>query len=102
MIPGLVRNWLRTSKTILPAARPTALIARPLNRKTTDAPMITPISTFGPTISNLGVLLAWYFTSALVIVSVYEPNRALAASTAVAIAMPFVMALVVLPTASSW
>jgi hypothetical protein len=31
----------------------------------------------------------------------YEPNRAVAARTAVAIAMPLVMALVVLPTASS-
>ena len=31
-----------------------------------------------------------------------EPNSAVAASTAVAIAMPLVMALVVLPTASSW
>ena len=33
--------------------------------------------------------------------SVYEPNSAVAASTAVAIAMPLVIALVVLPTASS-
>ncbi len=32
--------------------------------------------------------------------SVYEPNSAVAASTAVAIAMPLVIALVVLPTAS--
>jgi hypothetical protein len=32
---------------------------------------------------------------------VYEPNSAVAASTAVAMAMPLVMALVVLPTASS-
>ena len=31
----------------------------------------------------------------------YEPNSAVAASTAVAIAMPLVIALVVLPTASS-
>ena len=31
-----------------------------------------------------------------------EPNSAVAASTAVAIAMPLVMALVVLPIASSW
>ncbi len=33
--------------------------------------------------------------------SEYDPNSAVAASTAVAIAMPLVMALVVLPTASS-
>ena len=35
------------------------------------------------------------------IASGYEPNSAVAASTAVAIAMPLVIALVVLPTASS-
>lgn len=34
------------------------------------------------------------------IASLYEPNSAAAASTAVAMAMPLVMALVVLPTAS--
>ncbi len=39
MIPGISRNWRRTSKTIAPAARVTALIARPENRKTTAAPM---------------------------------------------------------------
>ncbi len=33
--------------------------------------------------------------------SLYEPNSAVAASTAVAIAMPLVMAFVVFPTASS-
>ncbi len=38
--------------------------------------------------------------SASLTVSVNDPNRAVAASTAVAIAMPLVMALVVLPTAS--
>ena len=35
MIPGISRNWRRTSKTTAPAARPTALIARPENRNTT-------------------------------------------------------------------
>jgi len=39
--------------------------------------------------------------SAPAMASEYEPNRAVAANTAVAIAMPLVMALVVLPTASS-
>src|SRR5690606_20684302 len=38
--------------------------------------------------------------SAVDTASAYDPNRAVAASTAVAIAMPLVMALVVLPTAS--
>ena len=38
---------------------------------------------------------------AVLIASRYEPNSAVAASTAVAIAMPLVIALVVLPTASS-
>ncbi len=38
--------------------------------------------------------------SASLTVSVKDPNKAVAASTAVAIAMPLVMALVVLPTAS--
>lgn len=37
---------------------------------------------------------------AVVTASRYEPNSAVAASTAVAIAMPLVMAFVVLPTAS--
>ena len=47
MIPGFSRNWRRTSKTIAPAARATALIARPENRNTTEAPMITPTSVSG-------------------------------------------------------
>ena len=38
MIPGCSRNWRRTSKTMAPAARVTALIARPEKRKTTAAP----------------------------------------------------------------
>ena len=47
MIPGFSRNWRRTSNTIAPAARVTALIARPENMNTTAAPMITPTSVFG-------------------------------------------------------
>ena len=49
MIPGLVRNCSRTSKTTRPAARETALIASPLNRNTTAAPMIRPTRAFGVT-----------------------------------------------------
>ena len=47
MIPGFSRNWRRTSNTIAPAARVTALIASPENMNTTAAPMITPTSVFG-------------------------------------------------------
>ena len=52
MIPGLVRNCSRTSKTTRPAARDTALIARPENRNTTAAPMIRPNSRFGFSIDS--------------------------------------------------
>ena len=47
MIPGISRNWRRTSNTTAPAARATALIARPENMNTTAAPMSTPTSVFG-------------------------------------------------------
>ena len=47
MIPGISRNWRRTSKTTAPAARPTALIARPENKKTTAAPRSGPTSVCG-------------------------------------------------------
>ena len=47
MIPGLVRNCSRTSNTTRPAARPTALMASPENRNTTEAPMIRPTRLFG-------------------------------------------------------
>ncbi len=47
MIPGISRNWRRTSNTIAPAARVTASIARPENRNTTEPPMMTPTSVSG-------------------------------------------------------
>ena len=47
MMPGISRNWRRTSKTTAPAARPTALMARPENRKTTAAPRISPTRVSG-------------------------------------------------------
>ena len=53
MIPGISRNWRRTSNTTAPAARPTALIARPENRKTTAAPRSTPTSTSGLKTTNV-------------------------------------------------
>ena len=47
MIPGISRNWRRTSKTTAPAARATALMARPENRNTTAEPRRTPTRTLG-------------------------------------------------------
>ena len=44
MIPGLVRNCSRTSKTTLPAARETALMASPEKKNTTEAPTSPNIS----------------------------------------------------------
>ena len=47
MIPGLVRNCSRTSNTTRPAARDTALIARPEKKNTTAAPSTAPTTLFG-------------------------------------------------------
>src|SRR3954453_3871301 len=47
MMPGISLNWRRTSETTAPAARPTALIARPENMNTTAAPISRPTSTLG-------------------------------------------------------
>jgi hypothetical protein len=47
MMPGISRNWRRTSRTTAPADRDTALIARPEKRNTTAAPMIMPTRFFG-------------------------------------------------------
>src|SRR5262245_8680491 len=99
MIPGCVLNCSRTSKTTRPAARPTAMIARPEKKNTTDAPTMSPTSAFGRSIDRLKLLAAR--PSAVSTVVRKAPNRAVAASTAVAIAIPLVIALVVLPTASS-
>ena len=108
MIPGISRIWRRTSKMIAPAARVTALIARPEKRKTTEAPSSAPTKVLGDTISrlnddatsaaNLAPLLS--SSTVLLTASVNDPKSAVAARTAVAIAIPFVMAFVVLPTAS--
>src|SRR2546421_4080782 len=105
MIPGNSRNWRRTSNTTAPAERDTALMARPENMNTTAAPMISPTRLLGlETLSELASWVSASFTPALPsaapTVSVYDPKSAVAASTAVAIAMPVVIAWVVLPTAS--
>ena len=59
MIPGWSRNCRRTSNTIAPAARVTALMARPENMNTTEAPMITPTRVFGLNTSKLNPEPAW-------------------------------------------
>ena len=113
MMPGCSRNWRRTSKMTAPAARETALMARPENRNTTAAPMIMPTRLAGlatlstprywilsPSESNAPPRSSCAFAAAPNTASRKDPNRAVAARTAVAMAMPLVMALVELPTAS--
>ena len=109
MIPGWERNWRRTSCTIAPAARVTASISRPENRNTVAPPRITPTRVTGEMMSYTSIervtAPTWATSpptpaSEVRTVSAYEPNSAVAASTAVEIAMPLVIALVVLPTAS--
>ena len=108
IIPGYFLNCSRTSTTTAPAARETALIARPENIKTTAAPIINPTKFLGSatsrtplnSIARSAAFLPASNTASL-IASVNAPNKAVAARTAVAIAIPFVIALVVLPTASS-
>src|SRR4051812_40941080 len=70
--------------------------------KTTAAPRSTPTSTAGLNTSKMRDSRATPASESASNTEVeYEPNNAVAASTAVAIAMPLVIALVVLPTASS-
>ena len=111
MIPGCSRNCRRTSKMIAPAARVTALIASPENRNTTEAPISRPTRLRGLETSRMPRYWEASCTPrpcsaspacavACCTASRKEPNSAVAASTAVAIAMPLVIAFVVLPTAS--
>jgi hypothetical protein len=95
MIPGWSRNWFRTSTTTCIAARPTARIASEENRNATDPPRSSPTSTFGSAMLN-----ACTSKPAARSASSKDPNREVAASTAVAIANPFVIAFVEFPTAS--
>ena len=67
---------------------------------TTAPPTMTPTRTFGRSTDRLNVHAA--LPSAPTTAVRNAPNRAVAASTAVAIAMPLVIALVVLPIASRW
>ena len=109
MIPGWSRNWRRTSKITAPAARDTALIARPENRNTTAAPIKQPDQVArvarcrGPPVlrrARAGELSRPRRRAPVATASRNAPNSAVAASTAVAMAMPLVIAFVVLPTAS--
>src|SRR4029453_9384814 len=95
MIPGWSRNWFRTSTTTCDAARPTSRIASDENRNATEPPISNPTRTLGsstriPSNGNPARRSA----------SSKDPNSDVAAMTAVAIARPFVIALVELPTAS--
>ena len=47
MMPGCSRNWRRTSCTMVPAERPTALMAAEENRKAIDPPTSMPMKIFG-------------------------------------------------------
>ena len=113
MIPGCSRNCRRTSKITAPAARDTALMARPEKKKTTDAPMMSPTRLDGlatsrtPEYCSRSARLRMDSPAAAPASAVapttasrYAPKSAVAASTAVAMAMPLVIALVELPTAS--
>ena len=53
MIPGISRNWRRTSMTTSPAARPTASIARDPKRNGMMPPSSKPAMTGGAVRSNV-------------------------------------------------
>jgi hypothetical protein len=89
---------LRTSNTTLEAARPTARIAWAENMNGTAPPISRPTNTAG---WSIRMSTSAGSTPAPISACRKEPNRLVAASTAVAIATPLVIALVVLPTASS-
>jgi hypothetical protein len=94
-MPGWSRNWLRTSTTTCEAARPTARIASEENRNATEPPSSSPAST-----SGRSMRMPWNANPASFRASSKEPNSDVAAITAVAMAMPFVMAFVEFPMAS--
>ena len=106
MMPGVVAELVAYLEDHRAAARPTALIASPENRNTTDAPIISPTSTFGlvdaetERWNDAERRLDARRRSSCADGRLNAPNSAVAASTAVAMAMPLVMAFVVLPTAS--
>ncbi len=96
MIPGCSWNCLRTSITTCDAARPTARMARAENRKLTEPPINRPTST-----SGWSTRIPRKLKPAPTNATWKEPNSDVAAMTAVAMAMPLVMAFVEFPTASN-
>ena len=56
MMPGISRNWRRTSSTTEPAARPTASIAIAPNRKGIRPPMNRPMMIIGSDRSNVTLM----------------------------------------------
>ena len=96
MMPGISRNCLRTSSTTCAAARPTARIVSELNRNAIVPPASSPTSTSGWSMRMPSNVKPASFKA-----TSNEPNNDVAAITADAIAMPLVIALVELPTASS-
>ena len=95
MIPGWSRNWFRTSTTTCDAARPTARIASEQNRNATEPPISSPTSTLGSS-----TLIPVKSNPARRRASSNDPKSEVAAITAVAIAIPLVIAFVELPMAS--
>ena len=98
MIPGWSRNWFRTSTTTWDAARPTARIASEQNRNATEPPISRPTSTLGRS-TRIGNSIPSRPRASRT-ASANEPNSDVAAITAVAIAIPLVIAFVEFPTAS--
>src|SRR6476661_4231207 len=90
MMPGISRNWRRTSWTMDMAARPTAAMASEEKMKGIMAPMNTPAST-GALLMSMDVILA---------VPMKAANSASEVRAAEAMAKPLPVAAVVLPTAS--
>ena len=109
-----MRNWRRTSFTIMRAARLTALMVRLENIHGRAAPNSMPTKTMGdetrmPVSTNVcaygraspAALANSLAATCTLVTSVRkEPKSATAAMTAEPMAIPLVMALVVLPTAS--
>mmetsp|Transcript_1537 Transcript_1537/g.6079 ORF Transcript_1537/g.6079 Transcript_1537/m.6079 type:complete len:212 (-) Transcript_1537:518-1153(-) len=96
MMPGRSANWRRTSLTTSCALRPTAMHAMLENRNTSMAPRSPPTKTSGTAMSTL--------VNGTPEKALHSSMKALKsrkqASAAEPIAKPFVVALVVLPTAS--
>ena len=123
-MPLISWNCLRTSFTMVWAARPTAPMVSPQNKKADIPPINAPTSTFGFirftwknsmksimfAVVGLNKLPAWSTNVcpslmarciAIFISSTYEASRARAVKAALPMANPLPVAAVVLPNASS-